>query len=266
MILVQDIGWRAGGEWRLREMNFEIKKGRVLAIVGPNGAGKSSLLKILSGEMRSNTGSILFQNKPLEDWSVHELARKRAVLPQFSTLSFSYEVWEVVILGRAPWRETSSKEQNLAIAWEAMRVVDIADLAARDYATLSGGEKQRVHLARVLAQLWPIHDQVDGALFLDEPTSSLDLAQQHRVLQLAQRWARMGAAVVTVLHDLNLALNYADEALILKKGIFHTLASCREALSPQSVYEVFEVRAERVRSNTNEMECLLFEVNETNHN
>ena len=105
MIEVSDLSWKAGGKWRLRQINFSVCPGRVLAVVGPNGAGKSSLLKICSGEMVQDEGNVLFQNRPLQDWSVRNLAKARAVLPQFSVLNFSYEVWEVVALGRSPWHE-----------------------------------------------------------------------------------------------------------------------------------------------------------------
>lgn len=258
MIEVCNLSWKANGKWCLREINFSAQNGRVLAIVGPNGAGKSSLLKICAGEMIQDEGEVLFQNRPLQNWSVQNLSRVRAVLPQFSVLNFSYEVWEVVALGRSPWHRKTENKIQKAILEEVMVLTGIEALATRDYNTLSGGEKQRVHLARVLAQLWPKNEEVHGLLLLDEPTSSLDLAHQHRVLLLAKRWADMGAAVILILHDLNLALRHADDILVLKEGRVYEFGPSHKSLSPTCIRQVFGIEAEVASSKVSSLEGLLF--------
>lgn len=198
----------------LDEVDIEIKAGEVTALLGPNGAGKSTLLKLLCGEIPSDNDIRIF-DQAKQDWQASELAKHVAMLPQHSTLSFPFLAQEVVELGAIPLNVPNKHAKALADKY--MLMTDVAHLGKRLYPSLSGGEKQRLHLARVLVQL----DQSEGKkiLMLDEPTSALDLAHQHNTLKIARDMAKNHhAAVVVVLHDLNLAAQYSDRLVILHQG------------------------------------------------
>ncbi len=217
--------------------------GRVTAVIGPNGAGKSTLLRVLSGELAPGSGAVALLGRPLAAWPVGELARHRAVLPQESDLRFPFRVEEVVRLGRIPHPGGGDTAADHEFARAALARVDLAAFADRLYPTLSGGEKQRVHLARALAQLQPAPGEPSPAarvLLLDEPTASLDLAHQHSVLALARSLARReGVAVLAILHDLNLALAYADEVAVLARGRVVAAGPVVATLTPELVRHVF---------------------------
>ena len=219
MLQALDVSLRLGGKSILQAVSLSLQAGELLAVLGPNGAGKSTLLRVLTGALMPQVGLAALDDRPLQTWNGRELARRRAVLPQSSPLAFGFRAFEVVLLGREPHSGLSAREEDLEIAEAAMREADVIHLAERSYATLSGGEQQRVQLARVLSQVWPGgRDPSLRFLLLDEPTSSLDLAHQHAILRLARGWSRAGAGVLAVLHDLNLAAMYADRVCILKAG------------------------------------------------
>ncbi|MEU1516846.1 heme ABC transporter ATP-binding protein [Streptomyces sp. NPDC005811] len=203
------VGLRIGGREVLRGVDVSVRGGEVLALVGPNGAGKSSLLTVLAGDVAAAQGVVHVHGRPVAEWSAGELALRRAVLPQAAELSFPFAVEEVVRMGRAP-HHSSPAEDDAAVA-EAMAVTEVTDFAARPFSALSGGERARVALARVLAQRAPV-------LLLDEPTAALDLRHQELVLRVCRERARDGDAVVVVLHDLGLAAAYADRVVVLRAG------------------------------------------------
>ena len=155
-------------------------------MVGPNGAGKSSICRILSGEIAPSSGEVSMNGRPLRDWSGREQAKMRAVLPQQSSLQFAFRVLEVVLMGRSPHNDTAFTTEDLDIAQAALRRADAAHLEQRYYTGLFGGERQRVHLARVLAQIWDSSRETTRYLHLDEPTSALGLAHQHSTLSTAR--------------------------------------------------------------------------------
>ncbi len=236
-----------GGHALLDGVSLALRPGRVTAVVGPNGAGKSTLLRVLSGELAPDLGEVAFHGRPLASWTPGELARRRAVLPQESDLRFPFRVEEVVRLGRVPHPGGGDSAHDRRLAREALARVDLAALADRVYPTLSGGEKQRAHLARALVQLQPPAGAVapEGrVLLLDEPTASLDLAHQHSVLTLARELAlRERVAVLAILHDLNLVLAYADDLVVLARGRVVAAGPVSGTLTPGLVREVFGVPA-----------------------
>jgi iron complex transport system ATP-binding protein len=234
----------------LDAVSLTVAPGELVAIVGPNGAGKSTLLRALSGELASSDGDVWLCNRPLRAWPLREQARMRAVLPQQSTLTFAFTVREVVLLGRAPHSQGIDGPHDQAIAAAALAAVDADHLAERWYTTLSGGERQRVQLARVLAQIWePLADR-PRFLLLDEPTSSLDIAHQHATLAIAQRWARQGVGVLAVLHDLNLAAQYADRLAVLRAGRKVADGSPNDVLTPALIADVFGMPVQVLRHPT----------------
>lgn len=228
---------RIGASTLVDDLSLSIRPGEVVAIVGPNGAGKTTTLRLLAGESAPSDGRVLLDDQPLDAHEPGDLARRRAVLPQQSALAFGFSALDVVLLGRTPHRTT--RAADLDAAARAMELAGVLDLAAQRYPTLSGGEKQRVHLARTLAQL----DGAEGDryLLLDEPTSALDLAHQHAVLRVAQRLASSGVGVLTVLHDLNLAAQYADRIAVLADGQLVALGSAESVLTPTIVQCAFGI-------------------------
>jgi iron complex transport system ATP-binding protein len=204
------VGVRHGDATILQDVDLEVLRGEILALVGPNGAGKSTLLAALSGDVDAS-GTVLLNDEPLASWTPVEQAMRRAVLLQEIALSFPYTAQEVVAMGRAPWAATPFEDGDEAAIAAAMAATDVAGLARRKFSTLSGGEKARVALARVLAQRTPI-------LLLDEPTAALDLHHQELVMGVARGRADAGDAIVVVLHDLNLAAAHVDRVAVLSEG------------------------------------------------
>ena len=229
-----------GGQ-ALVQLHTHIAPGRLTAIVGPNGAGKSSLLTTLTGEWKPHGGQLLLDGQPLAAWPTGDLARRRAMMVQDGSVAFDFTVQEVVELGRYAHRLAPSTDEAAIVA-QAMAATQVAQFAGRSVRTLSGGERARTHLARVLAQLWqPPRCGRDRWLLLDEPTAAMDLAWQHHTMALLQRWAReQGVGIITVVHDVNLALRYADDALVVHAGgCVHGPAA--QVLTPQLMADVWGV-------------------------
>ncbi|MDN6297188.1 MAG: heme ABC transporter ATP-binding protein [Halomonas sp.] len=213
------VGYRVGRRSLVENIDVEVLPGEVTAVLGPNGAGKSSLLKILSGEVVADTGQMTLNGRPYAGWKREDVARQVAVLPQKSTLSFPFTALEVVMMGRIP--HSSGHARDLVIARECLAQAGCAHLAERSFPVLSGGEQQRVQLARVLAQIYRDASEPPNSaryLLLDEPTAALDPAHQQLTLEIAQSQARAGLGVLVILHDLNLAARYADHILLLQEG------------------------------------------------
>ena len=242
MIEAKELAYSVAGRHLVVGISFRAEAGKLLALVGPNGAGKSTLLRMLSGELTPTGGEVYLGNKPLSAWSLRDRARARAVLPQQSELSFPFSAYDVVLFGRAPHLDGHEIAEDRAIARAALAATDMLVHEHRLYPTLSGGERQRVHAARALAQIW--NPQSVRVLLLDEPTASLDLAHQHGVLARAKQMATEGCAVVCVLHDLNLAAQYADHCVVLKKGRVSAHGTPAEVFSTALLADVFEVDAQ----------------------
>lgn len=242
MLAARDIDVTIGAAPILRGVSLTVAPGEVVAVLGPNGAGKSTLLRVMSGSLQPTGGSVSFEGRPLSDWPRQDLARRRSVLPQNPSLTFPFRAADVVQLGRSPHAGLTSRDEDLAIVDRALAETEVAHLSERDYTSLSGGEQQRVHMARVLAQIWP-----DGGsagpryLLLDEPTASLDLAHQHETLRIARRFAERGTGVVAILHDLNLAAMHADRLCVLKDGAVAAEGPPDDVLTEAAIAAVFNL-------------------------
>lgn len=219
MLVVHNLSFQINGKTLLQPMDFALRAGTVVAVLGPNGAGKTTLMSLLTGQYRPSMGNVSLNGQALGSIPSRTLACVRAVLQQDTAVAFDYTVRDVVELGRYPHRLQPSADEA-GIVQASMHACKVEHLQDRILNTLSGGEKARAQLARVLAQIW--HAPADGQsrwLFLDEPTAALDLAHQHQVMASARSWAtEQGVGVVAVLHDLNLALRYADHSLVLHQG------------------------------------------------
>lgn len=231
IIRASDVGVKIGSAQILRNVSMDLRIGEVLAVVGPNGAGKSTLLSVLAGD-RTYSGSVVVGEKNLQDYRPPELALQRAVLRQDNPLSFPFSVLDVVKMGRAPWQRITSPAEDERIIAQEMSRVNIVRFAERIFPSLSGGERARVSLARVLTQRTPI-------LFLDEPTAALDINYQEHVLAIARQVARTGTAVLVVLHDLAAAAAYADRVLLLADGERQALGTPEEVFTSARLSQVY---------------------------
>ena len=206
-----DVTLSRGGRQILRGIDIQVRAGEVVAVVGPNGAGKSTLLGVLSGDDTPDAGSVGIGGGSISEWTVTELAWRRAVLPQHVAVAFPFTAIEIVRMGRAMWANTPQEDHDDAAIARALADAECAHLATRKFPSLSGGERARVAVARVLAQ-------EAGVLLMDEPTAALDLRHQDLVLGAARRRAENGAGVLVVVHDLTLAGAYADRVVLLSDG------------------------------------------------
>jgi iron complex transport system ATP-binding protein len=240
VLAAHHVSFALAGRWLLREVSVTVKPGEVLAVIGPNGAGKSTLLKVLCGDITPNVGEVTLDGQPLALWSNLEQAKRRALLSQSASLSFPFRVLEVVLMGRNPHVKGRESARDYAVAEAALAQVAMCDFVQREYPTLSGGEQQRVQLARTLAQVWEVAQTDNRYLLLDEPTNNLDLSHQHQTLHVARRFAREGAGVLAVLHDLNLAAQYADRVVILCQGRVHALGTPQEVFTSETLCDAFK--------------------------
>ena len=237
MIQARKLNYAVGNTIILRDVSATIAAGVITAIIGPNGAGKSTLLQCLTGTLQPDSGSVTLDDIPITKYSLGELAQKRAVLAQSTAISFPFTAQEIVRMGRHPYGTATTASAD-DIIQQAMASVEVLHLKTRIFPTLSGGEQQRVQLARVLAQLW---GQQYACLFLDEPTAALDLKHQHQLCNIAQHTASNHHAVCIIMHDIHLALRYADVVILLKEGQVIDAGATSNTLTAQAIAEVFTV-------------------------
>jgi iron complex transport system ATP-binding protein len=222
----------------LDRVSLGLKGGETVAIVGPNGAGKSTLLRLMSGDLRCSRGAVRLKGRELASFSSRELARHRFMLSQHVSVSFPFTVEEIVAMGAG--ERARAAAQPLVDA--AIAELELEPFRRRELPTLSGGEQQRAHFARVLVQLaCGEADHGPGALLLDEPTSSLDMRYQINLVEIARRRARAGTAVVAVLHDLNLAVRFADRIVVLHRGAIAADGRPAETITSRMIRDVFDV-------------------------
>jgi iron complex transport system ATP-binding protein len=240
MIEAQDVTVRIGGATLLDNVSLSVAGGEIVALVGANGAGKSTLLRVLSGEISPGAGQALLKGKDIASYRPRELAAHRAVMSQSVTISFPFTVREVVQMGAGD-RATSSVA---ALVDESLEAVDLSHLEHRVITTLSGGEAQRTHFARLLVQMrCGEAEHGPSLILLDEPTESLDLRHQLGLLKLAQGCAARGAAVIAVLHDLNLATFFAKRIVMLHRGTIAADGPAAETITDAMLERVFGIRS-----------------------
>lgn len=243
MVEAENLTVSYGRHTVLHEVSFEAKAGCVTVIAGPNGSGKTTLMKALSGDL-AYQGTIRLNGEDIGRLKPHQMAAKRGVLAQETTLSFPFTVAEVVRIGLsakagAPG-DRISRDRRVS---EALATVDLAGFAGRFYQELSGGERQRVQLARVLCQIWePVTAHGSRWLFLDEPVSSLDIKHQIGVMELATDYARRGGGVIAVMHDLNLTAMFADRVTLVARGTVVASGAPDTVMTDAALSETFGCR------------------------
>jgi iron complex transport system ATP-binding protein len=240
-LCAQGLSLTLSGTPLLGEVDIEVLPGIITTVLGPNGAGKTSLLRVLVGELAPDAGSVFLDGRALHLWPPRSRAGMLAVLPQHSLLNFPFTAAEVVMLGRTPHDTGVARDREIVA--QALSAVDGAYLAGRIYTQLSGGEKQRVHLARVLAQIWDASAEGERYLVLDEPTSSFDLAHQQLTLDVVRNLAQTGVGILMVIHDLNLAARCANRMCLMQYGRIVDCGTPDEVLKSETIKRVFGVEA-----------------------
>ena len=234
----QSISMIVGGATLVDSIDLGVKAGEMVAIVGPNGAGKSTLLRMLSGDLRPTKGRIALKQRDIHAYPPRALAHHRTMLSQHVNVTFPFTVEEIVHMGAGDaGRAVAQKLVDTALG-----EVGLSHFSHRQLPTLSGGEQQRAHFARVLVQLACGEQQHGpGLLLLDEPTSSLDMRHQIDLVETARRRAQNGTAVIAVLHDLNLAMRFADRIVLLHRGKLAVDGGRAEAITAETIRRIFEV-------------------------
>jgi iron complex transport system ATP-binding protein len=238
MIRAHSLSIERSGRRLLDDISLELKPGTMTVVIGPNGAGKSTLMKALSGELTPSSGRVTYDDVDIALHDASNLARRRAVLPQSLELAFPFTALEIARMGAVAYGALHPGEQ----ARQALSRVGLGGFEGRPYPSLSGGEQQRVQFARALAQVPRAVEQgVPRALFLDEPTASLDLGHQISVLEIARDFANAGGIVLAILHDLNLTAEFADRVVVLHRGLIVSDGDCAETLSDPVISHVYGI-------------------------
>ena len=259
MLNASGIHYQVGKKQILKNISAEFHAGEFNMILGPNGSGKSTFLKIFSGELQASSGRIQLDGKKISGIPRQELARSRAVMSQHPELSFPLTVEEVIMMGRYPHFDFAPGKKDRQIMEEVMEKMNLLDFRERNYLSLSGGEKQRVQFARVLSQIWEKPQNNIRYLMLDEPLSSLDINYQHEFLRLAETILGKDTVVIAIIHDINLAIQYAHRLFFLKEGELVAQGKPSQVLNEQLIYEVFGVSVRIVPNPVDQTPLVVFE-------
>ena len=247
MLKANAIHYRAGAKEILRNIHLEFHPGQFNMILGPNGSGKSTLLKICSGGWQGYEGRVSYDEQELRLLKPEAVARYRAVMSQQPDLQFPLTTAEVVMMGRYPHFSMHPSARDHSICEAVMERMDLLPFKSRNYLTLSGGEKQRVQFARVLAQLWETAPGQTRYFFLDEPLASLDINFQQELLQITKELLNPQTVLVAIMHDINLAVHYGDRLFFLKNGELVAQGPPSDVLTSELIHAVFDIPVEIIR-------------------
>lgn len=237
MLEVKHLSFAYNGLAAVEDVSFAAPRGSVATLVGPNGSGKSTILKCITNILRPARGEVYVQGQPVACLKRREVARRIAYVPQRLAMTFPMTAFDVALMGRRPHLSWRASPHDLDVTWHVLRAVGIDHLATRYISEMSGGEAQKVFVARALAQ-------EASLLLLDEPTSNLDVLHQLEIMDLAKRLSRdKGTTVLCAIHDLNLAARYADTIVMLTQGRVYASGAPEEVLTPGRIHEVYGVAA-----------------------
>ncbi len=250
-ITAKNIHLSYGAREVLKGVDISGNSREFVGLIGPNGSGKSTLLKCIYRILKPDAGQIFLEDTPLQSMSYKTSARRMAVVAQHNHYNFDFSVEEIVLMGRAPHKKALERDnkKDYDIARQCLEKVGMADFASRSFSTLSGGEQQRVILARALAQQTP-------CLILDEPTNHLDITHQ---LQLMEIVKALDVTVISAIHDLNIAAMFCDRIFALKDGCIVGEGTPGELFTPEFIRQVYQVEAEVVRDSRGQMHILFMD-------
>lgn len=237
---VDNLTWSVGDKEIVSDVSLKIRKGEFVGLIGPNGCGKSTLLKNIYRVLTPDTGTILLDDDNIGGMGSKELARKMSVMIQENSVEFDMNVMDMVMLGRYAHKRMlgNMTKEDFAIARDALREVGMSDYEDRSYLSLSGGEKQRILIARVLAQ------KADF-IILDEPTNHLDIQYQFQIMDILKS---QNVTVFSSIHDLNIAAYYCDRIIVMKKGKIIHFGTPEEILTPEILDELYHIRSEIINN------------------
>ena len=247
-IRTEDLKAVLNGNPILKGVSLQAGEKQLIGVIGPNGSGKSTLLKCIYRVLQPTGGAVFLDGKPLSEYSFRESALKIAVVAQHNYYNFDFSVRDVVLMGRSPHKKTLERDnaKDYQIVDEALKTVQMEAFADRTFSTLSGGEQQRVILARALAQQ-------TSALILDEPTNHLDITHQIMLMELVKK---LNVTVISAIHDLNIAAAYCDKIYVLKDGVLEGYGTPEEVLTPELIRRIYKVEAEIVYDSRGKMHIL----------
>lgn len=237
MVRIYDLNFKARNRFLLRHIDLEIHSGEFIAIVGPNGAGKSTLLSSIADEIVYEAREFSFMDKDIKAYNRNEMPLHRAKFSQHQSNEINLKNDEIVLMGRYPYFSNEANEEDLEIVKKWMQKTETSHLIDRAYEQLSGGEKQRLHLARVFAQM---ENDIDNKLLLlDEPLNNLDVAHQFKTLHLIKDFTQKNNGALVVLHDLNMAAQFADRLILLNNGAIEMVDKPQEVLTQERISNVY---------------------------
>lgn len=237
MLKVSDLVFAYSGVKILDKISLELEGAEVLGVIGPNGAGKSTLIRCMNRVLNPQSGTIALEGVDIRDITRMEIARKMGYVPQASKNSFPATVFDTVLMGRRPHGGWKSSSSDVRKALEVLKLLSLQGLAMRDFTELSGGQQQKVVLARALVQEAEV-------LLLDEPTSNLDIRQQLDTMEIIRKMVEdRGISALMAVHDLNLAARYADRILMLKGGCVYDAGEPFSVLTEENIRAVYGVEA-----------------------
>ena len=237
MLEVEGLHFGYNGKETLKDINLTAKKGEFWGILGPNGSGKTTLVKAINQVLKPSSGTIRINGENIQHLKHNEIARDLAVVSQVFSINFEFTVEDIVLMGRTPHIKKGESEEDFEIVRDAMKKTNTDYLKDRFVTQLSGGELQRVVIARALAQQPSI-------LLLDEPTSHLDITNQIDVLNLAKSECKRGMLVVAVIHDLDLAAYYCDKICLIRDGEIVANGTPEEVLTTENIHNVYNLSVE----------------------
>lgn len=239
MIKLDRVNFSYGDKEVLKDLDASFEKNKFIGIIGPNGSGKSTMLKCIYRVLEPKSGSIYLDSKNLSDMPVKDSAKIMSVVAQHNHSSFDFIVHDMVLMGRSPYKKTMEgyNRKDYDIADKALKAVDMTDYKSRQFSTLSGGEMQRIILARALCQ-------EPRCLVLDEPTNHLDIKHQLMLLNIVKD---LNITVVAAIHDMNIALNYCDYVYVMKDGMVYRQGLSDQVIVPEVIRDVFGVNAKIIR-------------------
>jgi iron complex transport system ATP-binding protein len=241
-LTINKLSFKYDGTQVLKDVDLEVKLGEMLSIVGPNGSGKSTLLKCINRILKTQQNTVLIDGEDTSKLNLKELSKIMGYVPQSSTNTFPFTVFDIVLMGRKPYIHWSLSEHDTEIVAEMLDYLGIGELAMRHYNELSGGEQQKVIIARALAQQ-------PRLLLLDEPTSSLDIKHQLEILCILKSLAKtQHCSVIVAMHDLNLASRFSDRMLMLKQGCIFTVGTPDAVLTEENIESVYGIKTQVTNS------------------
>tara|TARA_Y100001960_G_scaffold3577_1_gene3976 strand:- start:3942 stop:4730 length:789 start_codon:yes stop_codon:yes gene_type:complete len=241
IIEIDSLNYIANKKTIIKNISFDIYEKDFISIVGPNGSGKSTLIRLISGDLEPISGNINIMGKDKSDWNIFDLAKYRAVLPQFNHLSFPFSVLDVVKMGRYPLRHKDNSKEENKIYEKLFDIFDLNGVSNQIYTTLSGGEKQRVQLARVISQIWSTSSYKNKILILDEPTSYLDIKHQMSLFKFLKSLNERGLTIMLVVHDINQAILNTQKIILLKHAELIAYGENEKIINNELLSKVFDV-------------------------